>query len=386
MNIELNREQKQIRKAVRDFVKGEFKKEAVQELVENREYPRKILKKASELGFIGIHYPEEYSGEGLGMVEKLLVAEELCRGDSSVGACLIHAGHGAEMVLHHGSGAQKHTWLPKVADAAILSGGAFSEPGSGSNLERVETTAVKDGDTWVIDGTKTFVRNGGPMAGFFVVLCRTDPQAKSPGQGMSTILVEADRTGLSIDEVGSKLGDCLTHTGTVHFNCVRVPLENTVGKENHGYRQVMEFFNESRLLVAAQAVGTAQGAFDRALAYVKQREQFGHKIIDFQITRNKLADMATDIEASRLLTYHGGRQIGAGSKDAALSAMAKMHAARTAVAVCDEAIQLLGGYGYMLEYEVERFFRDAKTAELLEGNKQAQKDVISGAMVARKVK
>jgi alkylation response protein AidB-like acyl-CoA dehydrogenase len=148
----------------------------------------------------------------------------------------------------------------------------------------------------------------------------------------------------------------------------------------------MEFFNESRLLVAAQAVGTAQGAFDRALAYVKQREQFGHKIIDFQITRNKLADMATDIEASRLLTYHGGMQIGAGSKDAALSAMAKMHAARTAVAVCDEAIQLLGGYGYMLEYEVERFFRDAKTAELLEGNKQAQKDVISGAMVARKVK
>jgi alkylation response protein AidB-like acyl-CoA dehydrogenase len=383
VNFELSREQKQIQKAVRDFVKGEFKKETVHRLIEKREYPLKIWKKASDLGFIGIHFPEEYSGEGLGMVEKLLITEELCRADSSVGACLTHACHGAEMVLRHGSDAQKQTWLPRIADAKILCGGAFSEPGCDGNLERVTTTAVKDGDAWVIQGTKTFVRNAGPLAGFFVVLCRTDPQAASPDKGLTTILVEADRPGLSIEGTGSTLGDCLTDTGDLHFKGVRVPLENTIGTENKGHRQAMDFFNASRLVVAAQAVGTARGAFDRALAYVKQREQFGRKLIAFQMTRNKLADMATDIEAARLLTYHGAWQTGNGRGDAALSAMAKMHASRTAVAVCDEAIQLLGGYGYMHEYDVERFFRDAKTAELLEGGKQVQKNAISAVVVTR---
>lgn len=386
MNFGLNREQKQIQKAVRDFVKGEFKKEAIQELLEKEDFPRRILKKASDLGFVGIHFPEIYSGEGLGTIENLLIAEELCRGDSSVGACLIHAGHGADIVLQYGSDAQKKTWLPKVADADTLCGGAFSEPGCGSDLQRVATTAVKDGESWVIEGTKTFVRNGGPMAGFFIVLCRTDPQFASTGRGLSTLLVEADRPGLSVEGVGSTLGDGLTHTGSLRFNGVRVPLENTIGKKNNGYRQVLDFFKTSRLLVAAQAVGTAQGAFDRALAYVKQRQQFGRRIIDFQITRHKLADMATDIQASRLLTRYGGWQADAGRLDASMSAMAKMHATRTAVAVCDEAIQLLGGYGYMREYDVERFFRDAKTTELLEGNRHSQKDAISGSMAARKVK
>lgn len=383
MEFELSREQKQIQKAVREFVKGQFDKAAIAEMETHHQYPERYWKMAAELGFIGIHFPEEYSGQGLGVVENILVAEELCRGDSTVGACLILADFASEILLHFGSEEQKSKWLPKVAEGQVLSCGAFTEPDHGSDITSVNTTAVRDGDEWVIDGSKIFITNGGPRAGFYCVLCQTDPDASPGYRGMSLILVEADRPGLSTADVGVKMGIRMMDTAEVNFKNVRVPLENLIGEENKGFYHVLHFFDESRILIAAQALGTAQGAFDRALAYVTRREQFGKKISRFQVTQHKLADMATKIEMARLLVYKAAWNFDQKGIDPKLTSMAKMAAARTAIEVCDEAIQLLGGYGYMQEYEVERFARDAKITELYEGTKEIQKNTIAGYLIGK---
>ncbi|MFO7714681.1 acyl-CoA dehydrogenase family protein [Desulfosarcina sp.] len=382
MDFELNKTQKDIQKAVRDFVKGEFDKELAFELEQKHEFPRKIWKKACDLGLIGVHFPEKYSGQGLGSLEDIIVVEELCRGDSTIGSAIALAAFASEIIMHYGSDEQKEKYLPAVAEGEMLSAGAFTEPDHGSDITFMNTTAVKDGDEWVVNGAKTFITNGG-LAGFYSVLCQTDPDAKPGYRGQSLILVEADRQGLSTADVGAKMGIRMMATAEVIFKDVRVPLANLIGEENKGFYHVLHFFDESRIQIAAQGLGTAQGAFDRALAYVKQREQFGKKIAQFQVTQHKLADMATKIELARLITYKAAWNFDQGRIDPKLTSMAKMYAARTAVEVADEAIQLLGGYGYMTEYEVERFYRDAKITEIYEGTKEIQKNTIAGALIGK---
>ena len=302
MDFELTKSQKEIQKAARDFAKGEFDKELALELDRKHEYPMEIWKKAADLGFIGVHFPEKYSGQGLGVLESILIAEEFCSRDSSIGAALILAAFASECVLRFGSDELKEKFLPLVAEGKMLSGGCFTEPNHGSDITFMDTSAVKEGDEWVINGTKTFISNGG-LAGFYSVLCQTDPDSKPSYRGISLILVEADREGVSATDIGEKMGIRMMPTSEVVFKDVRVPASNLIGKEGRGFYQTLEFFDESRILVAAQALGTAQGAFDRALAYVKQREQFGKKIAQFQVTQHKLADMATKIELARLITY-----------------------------------------------------------------------------------
>ena len=381
MEFHLTQEQRDIEDAVKDFVRGEFKKEAILELEEKHEYPVALWKKAARLGFIGIHFPERYSGQGLGVLENILVAEELCRGDSSVGACLVLAGFASEILLRAGNDGQKAAWLPKIAQGQVLSCGAFTEPDHGSDITALTTAAVKKRGQWVINGTKTFITNGGPLAGFYCVLCQTDQNAVPSHRGLSLILVEADRPGVSASRLGAKMGIRMMYTAEVHFSEVRVPLSNVIGTENHGFHQAMEFFDESRIVIGAQALGTAQGAFDRTLAYVKSRQQFGQRIADFQVTRHKLADMATKLEMARLLVYKAAWNFDQGRLDPKLTSMAKMAAARTAVEVCDEAVQLLGGYGYMTENEVERYYRDAKITEIYEGTREIQKNTIAGTIL-----
>jgi alkylation response protein AidB-like acyl-CoA dehydrogenase len=382
MDFELTKSQKEIQKAARDFAKGEFDKELALELDRKHEYPEKIWKKAADLGFIGVHFPEKYSGQGLGVLENILIAEEFCSRDSSIGAALILANFASECVLRFGSDELKEKFLPPVAEGKILSAGAFTEPDHGSDITFMDTTAEKDGDQWVINGSKIFISNG-ELAGFYCVLCQTDPASKPTYRGISLILVEADREGVSATDIGQKMGIHMTSTSEVNFKDVRVPYANLIGEEGKGFYHVLEFFDESRILVAAQALGTAQGAFDRALAYVKQREQFGKKIAQFQVTQHKLADMATKIELSRLITYKAAWNFDQGRIDPKLTSMAKMYAARAAVEVADEAIQLLGGYGYMAEYEVERFYRDAKITEIYEGTKEIQKNTIASAVIGK---
>jgi alkylation response protein AidB-like acyl-CoA dehydrogenase len=382
MDFALNRTQKDIQKAVKDFCKGEFDKELAIELEARHEFPRDIWKKAGDLGLIGVHFPEEYSGQGLGCLEDILVIEELCRQDSGIGSAVALSAFASELILHYGSEEQKKTYLPKVAEAETLSAGAFTEPDHGSDITRMNTTAIKEGSNWVLNGTKTFITNAG-LAGFYCVLCQTDTEISPSYRGMSTILVEGDRAGVSTADVGNKMGVRMMATGEVNFKDVRVPLDNLIGEENKGFYQVLNFFDESRIQVAAQALGTAQGAYDRAIAYVKQREQFGKKIAQFQVTQHKLADMATQIELARLITYKAAWNFDQGHIDPKLTSMAKMYAAKTAVEVADEAIQLHGGYGYMTEYEVERFYRDAKICEIYEGTKEIQKNTIASAILGK---
>jgi alkylation response protein AidB-like acyl-CoA dehydrogenase len=383
MDFELTKSQKEIQKAARDFAKGEFNKDLALELERKHAFPEKIWQKAADLGFIGIHFPEKYSGQGLGVLENVIIADEFCSKDSGIGSAVVLASFAAECILRFGDDGLKEKFLPPVAEGKMLSAGAFTEPDHGSDITVMDTTAVKENGQWVINGTKTFITNGG-LAGFYTLLCQTDPDAEPSYRGLSMIVVEAEREGITAVDVGDKMGIRMMATAEVNFKDVRVPVSNLIGKEGKGFYQVLEFFDESRILVAAQALGIAQGAFDRALDYVKQREQFGKKIAQFQASQHKLADMATKIELARLITYKAAWNLDHSKRiDPKLTSMAKMYAARTAVEVADEAIQLLGGYGYMTEYEVERFYRDAKITEIYEGTKEIQKNTIASAILGK---
>ncbi|CAB1079804.1 acyl-CoA dehydrogenase [Alkalispirochaeta odontotermitis] len=382
MDFELTKSQKEIQKAAKEFAKGEFDKELALELDRTHEFPTKIWKKAADLGFIGVHYPEKYSGQDLGVLENIIIADVFCAQDSSIGSAIALASFASECVLRFGSEELKQRFLPAVAEGEMLSAGAFTEPDHGSDITSLDTTAVREGDEWVINGTKTFITNGG-KAGFYCTMCQTDGDVQPSYRGISLILVEKEREGITATDIGDKMGIHMMATAEVNFKDVRVPVSNVIGQEGKGFYHVLEFFDESRILVAAQALGTAQGAYDRALAYVKQREQFGRKIAQFQVTQHKLADMATKIELARLVTYKAAWNFDQGRIDPKLTSMAKMYAARTAVEVADEAIQLLGGYGYMTEYEVERFYRDAKITEIYEGTKEIQKNTIASALIGK---
>jgi alkylation response protein AidB-like acyl-CoA dehydrogenase len=380
MDFELTTEQKDIKEAANAFAKGEFTRDLALLHENEHSFPRDLWKKACGLGFVGLHFPEDCGGQGLGVTENVLVVEEFCRRDSGLGTALALADFASEIIMRQGTDAQKKRLLPAVAGGEMISAGAFTEPNHGSDITRMDTRADKKGESWVINGTKTFITNGG-IADFFIVLCQTDPEAKPTYRGMSLILVEKGAEGLCTEDVGDKMGIKMTSTAEVSFDEVKVPLENLVGKEGKGFYHVLEFFDESRVEIAATALGIAEGALDRALAYAREREQFGKRLVDFQVTQHKLADMATAIEAARLLTYKAAWNFDQGRIDPVLTSMAKYVAGRTAVQVADEAIQILGGYGYMTEYEVERFYRDAKIAEIYEGTKEIQKNTIAAPFV-----
>src|SRR5512139_1639108 len=382
MDFELTAEQRDIQKAAREFIQGEYDKEKILEWEQTHTFPREIWKKACQLGFVGIHFPEEYGGQGYGVFENILIVEEFCRKDSGVGVALSLADFSSEVVLRFGTSEQKKKYLIPVAKGEFISGGAYTEPNHGSDITIMSTTALKQGDSFVINGTKTFITNGS-LADFFVVLCQTDPNAKPPYRGQCTILVEKGSKGLDATEIMPKMGIRMTSTAELSLSEVRVPLTNLLGEEGKGFYQVLEFFDESRIEIAAQALGIAEGAFDRALAYTKQRSQFGKKLAEFQVTQHKLADMVTKIETARLIIYRAAWNFDQGIIDPKLTSIAKMYAGRIAVEVADEAIQLHGGYGYMLEYEVERFYRDAKIMEIYEGTREIQKNTIASAVLGK---
>jgi alkylation response protein AidB-like acyl-CoA dehydrogenase len=382
MDFKLNKEQEEIVKAAQEFAKGEFDKDVALEHERSHSFPRSIWKKACDLGFLGIHFPEKYGGQDYGIFENTLVVETFCRQDSSLGIAVSLADFASEIILRFGTEEQKEKYLVPVTKGEALSSGGFTEPDHGSDITLMSTTAVKEGDEFVINGAKTFITNG-TISNYVLLLCQTDPEAKPTYRGQSVILVERDTPGFASEDVGEKMGIKMTSTGELSFNNVRVPVSHLVGKENRGFYQVLEFFDESRIEIAAQALGIAEGAFDRALAYTKQREQFGKKLAEFQVTQHKLADMITKIETAQLIVYKSAWNYDQGRIDPKLTSIAKMYAGRTAVEVADEAIQLHGGYGYMLEYEVERFYRDAKIMEIYEGTREIQKNTIASALVGK---
>ena len=382
MDFELSQEQTDIQKAAREFAQGEFDKEKILEWEQTHTFPREIWKKASALGFIGIHFPEEYGGQGCGVTENSLIVEEFCRKDSGVGIALSVADFSSELVLRFGTIEQKKKYLIPVAQGQFISAGAYTEPDHGSDITLLSTTARKERDSYVINGTKTFITNG-TIADYFIVLCQTNPEAKPSYRGQGTFIVDKGTKGFEATEIMPKMGIRMTSTAELSFSDVAIPASNLLGEENRGFYQALEFFDESRIEIAAQALGIAQGAFDRALDYAKKREQFKRKLVEFQITQHKLADMATKIEAARLLTYKAAWNFDKKKIDPKLTSMAKWFTARTAVEIADEAIQMLGGYGYLTEYEVERFYRDAKITEIYEGTREIQKNTIASALIGK---
>ena len=380
MDFELTHLQKQIQNMAREFALREFSKEKALELDETYSFPFEIWKKACQSGLVGIHFPKEYGGQGHGVTENILIVEELCRRDSGIGIALSLADFSSEVVLRFGTPEQKQKYLIPVTRGEFISAGAYTEPDHGSDITLLFTTATQKGNFYVVNGTKTFITNG-TLADFFVVLCQNDPNAKPSYRGQTTLLVEKGTKGFTATEIKPKMGIRMTSTAQLSFSDVKVPLAHLIGEENKGFYQVLEFFDESRIEIAAQALGVSQGAFDRALEYVKNRKQFGKRLVDFQMTQHKLADMATRIETARLLTYKAAWNYDQNRIDPKLTSMAKMHAGRTAVDITEEAVELLGGYGYLNEYEVERFYRDAKIMEIYEGTKEIQKNTIASALI-----
>jgi len=382
MDFSLSKEQEAIQKAAEEFARGEFDKDIALEHEMAHTFPYGIWKKACELGFVGIHYPEEFGGQDYGIFENALLVETFCRQDSGIGIALSLSDFASEIILRFGTEEQKQRYLIPVTKGEALSSGGFTEPDHGSDITFMNTSAIREGDEYIINGVKTFITNG-TISRFVVLLCQTDAEVKPTYRGQSVIIVERDTPGFTSSDVGDKMGIKMTSTGELSFNEVRVPVSNLIGKENRGFYQVLEFFDESRIEIAAQALGIAQGAFDRALNYTKERKQFGKKLAQFQVTQHKLADMLTQIETARLIVYKAAWNFDQGKIDPKLTSIAKMYAGRVAVEVADEAIQLFGGYGYMLEYDVERFYRDAKIMEIYEGTREIQKNTIASAILGK---
>ena len=375
MDFEMTKEQKDIKQASRDFAEKEIK-EIAHEYDLKEEFPRDLWKKACSLGFVGVYLDEAYQGPGLGYFEAALIMEQFWRVDPGCG-CVLLAAFGTELIQNFGTEEQKKKYIPPIPQGKAIMGAAITEPDAGSDIFGVTASAVKGEGGYVLNGTKMFITNGS-IADYLAVYCLTNPEAKSRYERYSFFIVEKDRPGFQANKLKGKLGIRASDTAEIVLSNVKVPKENLIGgKEGKGFAQVMDLFNINRVLAASQGVGVAQGALDQAIAHVKKRQAFGQPIGKFQAIQVKLAEMATMVEASRLLTYQAAWLIDRGTKDPRLIAMAKWLAGETGVRVTDDALQLHRGYGYLNEYPIERFYRDAKIVEIYEGTKEMEKLTIA---------
>jgi len=376
MEFQLTDEQRQLREEVRRFADEEIRPVATEHDVDES-YPREVMEKAADMGLLAPHVPVDYGGVGYSALENAILTEELFAADPGIGLCVSSAGFGAEAIMGYGTEGQKERVLPEVTAGDAIMGSAISEPQAGSDVTSVATRAEKDGDEWVINGSKMWITNG-TVADYFVVVCETDPEIEDRYSGYSQILVEADRDGLARDKITGKLGIRASDTAELRFDDVRVPEENLIGQRGMGFLQLMDFFDETRTAVAAQGVGIARGAAERALAYAEEREQFDRPISDFQAIKHKLAEMHTNTEAARWLTYRSAWAVDNESGDlTALASMAKEFASRVAVDVADEAVQVHGGAGFVNDHDVERLYRDAKITQIYEGTTEIQKNIVA---------
>jgi alkylation response protein AidB-like acyl-CoA dehydrogenase len=373
MKFEFTDEQMGIIKAVKEFCAKEFKPELALELDRKEEFPVELYKKAAQLGFTSMSFPQEFGGQGLGLLETCLVIEEMCRADSSLGVAVSSGNFGSEFIIVLGTKEQKEKYLPPICKGDFISAAAFTEPNvSGSDITKMETTATKYGNEWWINGAKTFITNA-TTANFIVALTQTDTKVRPTYRGETLFVVEKDTQGLETTKLHDKMGIRCSVTGEVHFDNVKVTDANIVGELNKGFYSAMEFFDKTRVGVASQAIGMAQGAWEIAFKYSKQREAFGQPIMQHELIGCGLAEAMTKIEAARWLTYRAAWLIDVGKMDPMITAMAKQYASRVAVEVTDFAIQTLGGYGYLGDYRVERYHRDAKITEIYEGTSETMK-------------
>ncbi|MEN6617086.1 MAG: acyl-CoA dehydrogenase family protein [Syntrophorhabdus sp.] len=379
--MELTSEQKDIKQAAREFAEGEFKERA-KEFDEKEEFDLSIWKKACEFGFVGTFIKEEYGGHGLGFLEHSLIAEEFWRVDPGCGQAVLSTTFGSEMIQAFGSEELKNKYLSPLVSGNAIMGFGITEPDAGSDAAGIKTRAERKDGKWVINGSKMFITNG-CLADYLLVLCLTNPDEKNTHKRHSAILVDAKQPGFQATKIHGKMGIRASNTAEISLVDVEAPLENLVGKEGAGFYQLMDFFNKTRNHVAAQGVGVAQGALDLAIDHVKKRKAFGGTLSKLQGIQFIIAEMATKIEAARGLYWRAAFSVDKGNPDPALISMAKWNAGDTAVEVVNKALQLHGGYGYIAEYDIQRFYRDAKIVEIYEGSKEVEKAIIGSELLKR---
>ncbi|AUD23487.1 MULTISPECIES: acyl-CoA dehydrogenase AcdA [Bacillus] len=374
MHFKLSEEHEMIRKMVRDFAKNEVAPTAAERDEEER-FDRELFDQMAELGLTGIPWPEEYGGIGSDYLAYVIAIEELSRVCASTGVTLsAHTSLAGWPIFKFGTEEQKQTFLRPMAEGKKIGAYGLTEPGSGSDAGGMKTIAKRDGDHYVLNGSKIFITNGG-IADIYVVFALTDPESKQ--RGTSAFIVESDTPGFSVGKKESKLGIRSSPTTEIMFEDCRIPVENLLGEEGQGFKIAMQTLDGGRNGIAAQAVGIAQGALDASVAYARERHQFGKPIAAQQGIGFKLADMATDVEAARLLTYQAAWLESEGLPYGKESAMSKVFAGDAAMKVTTEAVQVFGGYGYTKDYPVERYMRDAKITQIYEGTQEIQRLVIS---------
>ena len=379
MDFTLSKEQIDIQKAAREFALGEFPDRA-QEFDRNESFDLDIWRKACRLGFVGVFIEEAYGGAGLGFFEHCLITEEFWAVDAGMANAVITTTFGAELLGLFGTEEQKKRYLPPLAGGEAIIGTAITEPDAGSDVTGAITTAVRDGDEYVINGSKMFITNGS-IANYLNVFCLTDPDNPDRHQRHSFFIVETDRPGFEANKLHGKLGIRANDTAEISFSNVRVPASHLIGKEGNGFRQLMGFFNLTRLHICAMAVGIARAAMEESVVHIKKRHQFGVPLASFQVNQFKIAEMATQIRAARNLYYEAAWLTDHGKMDHALTAMAKWFSGQMAVRCADEALQMHGGYGYIDEYKVQRIYRDAKIVEIYEGTKEIEKLIVARSIL-----
>jgi len=339
------------------------------------EMPRELIEEAAELGFFGLQAPEQYGGQGIDTLSYALIIEELSRACAGFSIMIsVHNSLVIKALEHFGTEEQKQEYLPKLASGELIGAYSLSEPNSGTDAGSLQCQAIPDGDNYVFNGTKSWVTSAG-FAGLFIVFALTDPE-KGP-KGISAILVPPGIDGMSLGAPEKKMGLKCSDTRELSFMDAKVPRTNLLGEENHGFKIALSLLDNGRIGVGAQALGIAQRAFEEALEYSKERKQFGRPICDFQAIQFMLADMATRIDAARLMVYRAAILKDEEGRHSRQISMAKLFASETANFVADKAVQIHGGYGYVKEYPVERYFRDARVTEIYEGTSEAQRMVIS---------
>ncbi len=374
VDFQLNDEQQQLKKSVREFAEREILAH-VMEWDEASHFPLEIVKEMGRLGLMGVIFPQEYGGAGLGYIEYATAIEELSRVDGSVGIIMAaHTSLAANHIFIAGNEEQRRRYIPKLAAGEFIGAWGLTEPGSGSDAGSARMTAVRRGNCWVLNGTKTFCTNG-HYADVVVVIAVTDRSAHT--HGLSAFIVEKGTKGFSPGKKENKLGLRASDTAELVFEDCMIPAENLLGAEGNGFVDAMRVLDGGRISISALALGMAQGAYEAALKYSKQRRQFGKAIGEFQAIQWKLADMATEINAARLLTWRAAAMKDAGLKTTLESSMAKLYAGEVAVRCANECVQIHGGYGFIKDYPAEKFYRDVKLCTIGEGTSEIQRMVIA---------
>jgi alkylation response protein AidB-like acyl-CoA dehydrogenase len=374
MNLRFTEEQEMMRKMVQEFAQTEIA--PFVERMEQGEFPRPILNKMAELGLMGITVPEEYGGAGMDFISYIIAIHEISKVSATVGVILsVHTSVGTNPILYFGTEEQKKKYVPKLASGEYLGAFCLTEPGAGSDAKSLQTKAVRQGDYYILNGSKIFITNGGE-ADTYIVFARTDPNEKG-SRGISAFIVEKDTPGFIIGKDEKKMGLHGSRTVQITLEDAKVPAENLLGEEGQGFKIAMANLDVGRIGIAAQSLGIAEAALEHATAYAKERIQFGKPIAEQQGVAFKLADMATAVEAAKLLVYRAAFLRAQGLPCGKEASMAKLFASRTAMENAIEAVQIFGGNGYTKDYPVERLFRDAKICEIYEGTSEIQRLVIS---------